>query len=279
MKQRTNIEFITECNIIHNNKYDYSKTYYTKKDNKVIIICPIHGEFTQIAHSHLNGYGCKKCSKIGKKPKQSNTFITECNIINNNKYDYSKTNYINNKTNITIICPIHGEFNTNPKNHLNGSDCPNCSHELIGFKNRTNINKIIEVSKEIHQNKYDYSKLIYLKQGCPHCYNELRKNNSPSWQKDKWIAHAKKSIHFDNFKLYVIKCYNETETFYKVGRTYNTLIKRLSQIPYKYEVVKIITSDNGSYIFDLEYRFKRRYKKFKYLPLIDFGGKHECFKK
>jgi hypothetical protein len=43
-------------------------------------------------------------------------------------YDYSKVNYINQTTKITIICPLHGEFNQFPRDHLNGySGCNECS--------------------------------------------------------------------------------------------------------------------------------------------------------
>src|SRR5271166_2153666 len=55
-------DFIKECSIIHNSKYDYSKVIYTKSKNKIIVICPIHGEFSQIADDHSRGHGCSQCS-------------------------------------------------------------------------------------------------------------------------------------------------------------------------------------------------------------------------
>ena len=39
-----------------------------------------------------------------------------------NKYNYSKVNYINNSTKVCIICPEHGEFWQTPSNHLYGFD-------------------------------------------------------------------------------------------------------------------------------------------------------------
>ena len=54
--------FINKANKKHNCKYNYDNVIYDKKDGKVKIICPIHGEFEQIAHDHLRGSGCKKCS-------------------------------------------------------------------------------------------------------------------------------------------------------------------------------------------------------------------------
>lgn len=55
------IKFIEKSNQIHNFKYDYSKVDYKGTSHKVIIICPLHGEFSQPPDSHLRGYKCKKC--------------------------------------------------------------------------------------------------------------------------------------------------------------------------------------------------------------------------
>lgn len=62
-KTKTSEQFINEANKTHNNKYNYDKTDYKGCFEKVIIICPIHGEFVQRAYSHLSGQGCPKCSQ------------------------------------------------------------------------------------------------------------------------------------------------------------------------------------------------------------------------
>jgi hypothetical protein len=54
-------EFINRSNIIHTNKYDYSKTIYSGSHKKLLIECPHHGEFHIIAYYHLTGGGCPKC--------------------------------------------------------------------------------------------------------------------------------------------------------------------------------------------------------------------------
>ena len=61
-KKYTTEEFIQKCSLIHNNKYDYTKTEYTFSDEKVCIICPKHGEFWQIATDHIQGCGCPRCA-------------------------------------------------------------------------------------------------------------------------------------------------------------------------------------------------------------------------
>ena len=61
-------EFIELVKSKHNNKYDYSKSIYNGTKDKINIICPEHGEFTQIAGDHIQGHGCKLCGdKYGIK--------------------------------------------------------------------------------------------------------------------------------------------------------------------------------------------------------------------
>lgn len=122
-KRLTNYDFINRAKIIHNNKYNYSKVEYTKAKDKIIIICPIHGEFKQSAEHHLRGYGCYKC--CGKQ-KTTEDFILKAKEIHKNKYNYSKTEYVNCKDKITIICSIHGEFKQSPEKHLSGQGCYKC---------------------------------------------------------------------------------------------------------------------------------------------------------
>ncbi|MGH7889612.1 MAG: GIY-YIG nuclease family protein [Thermodesulfobacteriota bacterium] len=57
----TQEEFISKAKSIHKNKYDYSLVKYIKGNKKVIIICPVHGAFSQIPESHLYGRGCFEC--------------------------------------------------------------------------------------------------------------------------------------------------------------------------------------------------------------------------
>jgi len=62
-RRKTTDQFIKESNIIHDNKYTYEKTDYVKNQIKVIITCPVHGDFTQNPLSHLQGCGCPNCNE------------------------------------------------------------------------------------------------------------------------------------------------------------------------------------------------------------------------
>ena len=164
--KKSNEQFIEEANIKHNFKYDYSKTQYVNKRDKVCIICPIHGEFWQEASSHLKGCGCPKCAKESSQKKQSLTteeFIEKAKKIHKNKYDYSKTEYINSRTKVCIICPIHGEFWQIPNDHLRGRGCKKCGDLSVGKRNsKIDTEEFIERARQVHGDKYDYSKVDYI---------------------------------------------------------------------------------------------------------------------
>jgi hypothetical protein len=71
MKKLNTAEFVNRSNAVHNNTYDYSLTEYVTTNDKVTIICLLHGEFQQTPKEHLKGSGCTKCA-IDKR-KVTNT--------------------------------------------------------------------------------------------------------------------------------------------------------------------------------------------------------------
>lgn len=128
--------FIDKANEVHGNKYDYSKTVYVKSKEKVCITCSEHGDFWQTPSHHLSGKGCPLCGGTKKRTLQS--FIEDARKVHDDKYDYSKTVYINNQTKVTIVCPEHGEFDMTPHNHLKGQGCPKCGNKKIWETRRRN---------------------------------------------------------------------------------------------------------------------------------------------
>ena len=55
-------QFILKARLVHGDRYDYSLVCYERSSSKVTIICPVHGQFTQGANSHMQGNGCKYCA-------------------------------------------------------------------------------------------------------------------------------------------------------------------------------------------------------------------------
>jgi len=147
---------------------------------------------------------------------------------------------LNEHSIIKITCPLHGEFNQEAKGHMKGSGCPDCRN--------------IAISKS-------------------------RGENPTGWKDTNWLNASKTSKRFDDYKVYIIKCFNKEEEFIKIGRTYQKLIHRFrtkGMMPYNYEIIQEILGDS-SYICNLERELKSNIKSYKYIPLIPFNGKHECF--
>ena len=132
-------EFIEKAKKIHKNKYDYSKVRYTNTYGEVEIICPKHGEFIQIANTHLTNHGCPRCAietRASIATLTTEEFIQKSIKIHGNKYNYSKVNYKNSSTKVEIICPEHGNFWQQPNAHSRGQGCPNCK-TYVGCYNTT----------------------------------------------------------------------------------------------------------------------------------------------
>ena len=92
-------------------------------------------------------------------------FIEKSLKTHGEKYNYSKVEYINNSTKVCIICPEHGEFWQTPDAHFRGQGCPVCRYinakKNIRKKQGLTIENFIERARQIHGNKYDYSKVVY----------------------------------------------------------------------------------------------------------------------
>lgn len=85
------------------------------------------------------------------------SFIERAREIHGDKYDYSKVNYINCKTKVRIICPVHGEFWQTPDHHLvRGDICPKCSYVKRGKKRRKTFEQFLKKARKVHGDKYIY---------------------------------------------------------------------------------------------------------------------------
>ena len=89
--KKTNEQFITEANQVHDNKFSYNKTNYINSKIKVIITCPIHGDFLQNPLSHLQGCGCVNCNESkGEKSIAKYLDKNEISYYRQHKFDDCK---------------------------------------------------------------------------------------------------------------------------------------------------------------------------------------------
>lgn len=301
-KPMTTEQYLIRARKKHGDKFNYSLVDYQGSTNYITIICPTHGNFEQKAHEHLRSkYGCQECAKeIAAEGKKLTTaeFIKNAKAKHGSKYDYSKSVYVDNKTDVEIICPVHGLFLRTANNHISGGyGCNKCAGVPT-----YDTEYFIERAKEAHKDRdsdYDYSRVEYkgaktpveiickdhgsfwqdphehLKpHGCPECGNIL----GGGWSRSDFIAKCEANNN-GNATLYVVKCSKGTESFYKVGVTSHDVkwrFKSKRNMPYNYKTVFEIEADGG-YIYDLEVSLHSLLKDNRHNPLVDFRGKTECF--
>lgn len=169
MKEKTKT-FIEKATAIHGEQYDYAKSEYINIDSKLEIICRVqnHGSFFQSPYKHINRkQGCPICGiekSKNKRIKPFAEFLYQAIEIHGKKYDYTKSelDYKGALKKITITCKKHGDFKQTPDNHVNdGKGCYQCGldgHSLLFSRTQE---EFIDLAKEIHGKKYDYSLTEY----------------------------------------------------------------------------------------------------------------------
>lgn len=76
--------------------------------------------------------------------------------VHGNTYDYSLVQYKGMNIDIDIICNKHGIFHQRPGNHLQGKGCPYCNGGI-----KKTQEEVIQDFRDIHGDRYDYSKVNY----------------------------------------------------------------------------------------------------------------------
>jgi len=154
VKAYTTDEAVEKFKEIHGDTYDYSKVEYVNRSSNIQIICKTHGLFEQAPAVHMRGNGCQECS--GKKKHTTDEIIETFKRMHGDNYDYSVTVYKGALVKFKVLCKTHGEFETLYNNMLRGWACPGCTNY------RKNIEQsFLKEAKEAHDDKYDYSKVVY----------------------------------------------------------------------------------------------------------------------
>jgi hypothetical protein len=154
--------------------YEIHKDLYTYVDlpdvmiNKFLlnIRCNHHDIiFRQTVETHIHKKcGCKLCGRERTNKlntKNTDWFIDSAIKVHGCKYDYSLVDYKRSDTKITIVCPIHDEFEQSPNDHLGGYGCILCGIERRASGKRSSASEFIEKSLIIHGDVYDYLKVVY----------------------------------------------------------------------------------------------------------------------
>lgn len=296
-KKVTHEEFIEK---VKNNFKEIPYNILSKytKAQEYILVSNNYGNCYIKANHMINGHIPTIKSAIDKNKYFSNQAIE----VHGDFYDYSLVTYSGSLTKVKIICKYHGVFEQSPSGHLVGKGCSKCG-KIKELKSRTKSTKdFIKSSKILHNNFYSYLRTNYKsakekviitcpthgefeqtpdnhlqRKGCTKCAKL-----ASGWEYSKWQKAGERSKQFDSFKVYIIKCSNEKEEFYKIGKTFRKITQRFqgkkkeNSMPYNYEIIKVFKGEARE-ISELEHKLQKENKEFKYLPKIEFGGRYECF--
>ena len=234
--------FIERARAMHGKRYDYSQVNFKNVEDKATIICPEHGPFDQRVMTHLKGFNCPKCGResvAGKLGHSLERFIEDAKKAHGDKYDYSEADYKNALSKVKIICPEHGAFLQKPANHIRGIACSKCSDLIAADKRRLSTEEFIARAREVHDDKYDYSRADYVTSHgkveiiCP--------EHGSFWQSPATHTMGNKAgcpgcavSGFDQTKpalLYYLAVMTDSdETLYKIGITNLTVQKRFPSV-------------------------------------------------
>lgn len=282
-KKVTTDIFIEDAKKVHGERYDYSLVDYKSNKREVDIICrvPGHPVFSLRPDAHLHQkQGCPVCG--GTQKLTADSFVILAKSVHGNRYDYSQVKYVNNKTDVVVVCPDHGPFSQSPNSHLNGRGCADC-----GGRKKLTGEQFVERAKAIHGDQYDYSEVAYVnietkvkiicpehslfeqaplhhlhqQSGCPDCAESGFNPSEPG------------------LLYYVAIATDDGDTRYKIGITNHTIERRFSAEDLnRLRIVKTWRYAIGRVAAEREAQILSQYAGDKYSgPVILKSGNTELF--
>lgn len=270
--------------------YIYDKVIYVNSNEKVIITCSEHGDFEQTPSNHKQGQGCPKCKfkmLINLHSLTTEEFVKKANKVHQNFYGYSKTDYTDYKTKISISCPIHGVFKQKPSEHLAGKGCQKCGINKNPANNPFTKDKFVERANIVHDNKYDYTNSQYIKMQvkltivCPiHGTFEQKAANHIQGQGCPSCGNTAKLKRFHEHPTILYMLFFPKLNLYKLGITMEKrgIKTRYSDEKEPYEIHQQILFNSGEEAYTLEQNLLLKYKDFSYSgPNVLKAGNTELF--
>lgn len=162
--------WIARARAVHGDRYDYSSVVYVNSGKKVLVTCREHGPFPVTPDNHLKS-GCPRCGDARRREHQMNErakhFVARARDKHGDRYDYSQVVYPNAKTDVIVVCPVHGPVAMTPDDHLTGkSGCAKCGKEQIVQQHTVTLPRrrehFINQAKAFHGPQWDYSLVEYV---------------------------------------------------------------------------------------------------------------------
>ena len=231
LKEIQQLYMLAKFKKVFGDKYSYDKFKYTGIRDKVIITCPIHGDFEKRCrdlkvNNRKEGKNdrCPICAKLGfdnsirSQEDINNYIIKKFREVHGDKYGYDKIKYINMTDKVTITCPIHGDFEQQPLYHIKGRGCAKCHQDQVARDRTVPYDQFINSAREIHGNKFEYDKNSYINLSSK---IKIYCKKHKSWFNQKAAYHLK-------FKFGCPKCVSESRSLTKRSR--EEIIKKFREV-------------------------------------------------
>ena len=240
--------------------------------------------FSKTSQQLLRGCGCPVCTKEKMQEANQKVFIDKAKQRHLSRYLYDKVQYTTNRNLVVITCPLHGDFEQTPSNHLKGHGCKRCQYQNFAEKRSNTLEHFIEKAKSVHGDTYDYSLVDYV-----NAYTKV-KIILPGGD----VAEQLPSHHLRGFKpsleprgldyqgqgiLYYLRVMYKDQVLYKIGITSKSVDERFALVDLrKIEVMHTTHFDRVKDAFYIEQKTLKKYNEFAYKgPAVLESGNTELF--
>lgn len=293
-RRLTTEQFISKARQIHGDHFDYSQTVYHNYGTPLIIVCPVHGPFSQTPSGHLAGKGCQQCA--GNLPHSVEQIIRRFKAIHGDRYVYDTASLTDKKCKVRAICQLHGPFSVWFRAHLDGAGCPQCT----GHYQHQAKDHFVRRANAIHDNKYTYGKYVgaakkmditcsahgvfqqtpashLQRHGCPGCSNDRKRLLALGGYSESFFRLHPETKEWPA-TLYLIEFSGAGERFLKVGITRTSIVSRFKSGYRKYCWRLVASVKMTLYeAFCVEQELLANFKRFQVFPKQHhFVGKSEC---
>lgn len=240
--------FLKKAQALFGNRFDYSKVVYTKAIEKVCIICnKCKTEFYQQPNNHLTGFnGCGNCAldkRVSKRTHTKEDFITACNNVHNNKYDYSLTNYVKWNVKVDILCPYHGLFTQEANSHKQGTGCPTCSKYKTSRKGgMSNIKDLDNELVSIYLYEFKNDKYHFIKVGLTSrdpVYKRFSGKRYSIYDKKELFSFKLRAIDAIKLETYCLESFKDKKYFINKEDSFKGC-SELFKLKYQNEILKFL---------------------------------------
>lgn len=302
-------DLIEKSTWYHGDIFTYDKLIFVDTKTPFTLTCKTCGDFSHTVRLHFKSSpGCPKCNRKRGYDNRENNFKLENFLIRSEKshgakFDYSDVVYVNSYTPVIIGCPVHGKSEIEPRHHYKGSGCYRCGRDNFSIKAKKykTEEQLLKALEQAQGNKFDYSQVKFLEGGMQGsdkiditCKNHgvfqqaiSSHVNGNGCNQCRYFGYTRESYieYCKNFNkkvstLYILRFYTETEEFYKIGITAQTIHERYRRKKdkggYKYEIIFSIDL-KPDLTWNTEEALKKKYIHLSHKPINWFPGSTECF--